>query len=73
MFFGGSVTYCPDGDVAWSRRRAPFSRRYVHSAWLCVLADSFGMETVVWPYAAGMAIAMLAGAAKDETLQDRLT
>ncbi|MFM9162738.1 MAG: cation:proton antiporter, partial [Methylocystis sp.] len=36
------------------------------------LADSFGMETVVGAYAAGMAIAMLAGAAKDETLEDRL-
>jgi Kef-type K+ transport system membrane component KefB len=36
------------------------------------LADSFGMETVVGAYAAGMAIAMLAGAAGDETLEDRL-
>ena len=36
------------------------------------LADSFGMETVVGAYAAGMAIAMLAGAAQDETLEDRL-
>jgi Kef-type K+ transport system membrane component KefB len=37
------------------------------------LADSFGMETVVGAYVAGMAIAMLAGGAKDEILERRLT